>query len=92
MEQNSLLDLLQKENARLKRNIDEYLEEKLELQGKFVDLCHEKTLLEKDYKDLVRLNRIYLVVVIGLLLLLWGFRLFPVQFFSILTGQVCLCC
>lgn len=89
MEQNPLLDLLQKENARLKRNIDEYLEEKLELQGKFVDLCHEKTLLEKDYKTLLHLNKIYLVLVLALVLLLWCFRLFPVQFFSLLTGQIC---
>lgn len=91
MEQNPLLDLLQKENARLKSNIDDYLEEKRELQGRFVDLCHEKTLLEKDYKELLHLNRIYLVVVAGLVLLLWAFRLFPVQFFSVLTGQICFC-
>ena len=82
---------LEAENNRLKRNIDEYLSEKRKLQDKFVDLCHEKTLLEKDYKELLHLNRIYLVVVVGLVLLLWAFRLFPVQFFSVLTGQICFC-
>ena len=91
MNPNPLLDHLQKENARLKRNIDDYLEEKRELQGKFVDLCHEKTLLEKSHKELRHLNRIYLVVVVALILLLWAFRLYPVQFFSILTGQICFC-
>ena len=87
----SKTDLLDAENKRLKRTIDEYLSEKRELQEKFVDMCHEKTLLEKDYKELVRLNRIYMAVVIGLVVLLWCLRLFPVQFFSIITGQVCFC-
>lgn len=80
---------LEAENNRLKRNIDEYVAEKKQLQDKFVDLCHEKTLLEKDYKELLHLNRIYLVLVLALILLLWCFRLFPVQFFSLLTGQIC---
>ena len=66
-----------------------YILEKKELQDKFVDLCHEKTLLEKDYKNLLHLNKIYLVLVLALVLLLWCFRLFPVQFFSLLTGQIC---